>query len=487
MNEAKSESDTSVAKVAFRGMSWNLVSRVFLQIVQFAVTVITAHILSPNDFGRVALILVFSGFVQVLADLGLNSALIHADRLSDLEISTAFWLQVLVGAAMSLVFFLAAPALASFYGDPDLSSLTRLLSGVFVLQALGQTQIAMAQREYRFKIVAISNIIASVLSNSVCICLAISGFGATALALQIVLNAGLLTMLMWNFSAWRPIFAFSKETLKYVLHYGGFLSGHTILNYWLRNADNLLIGKFIGVFELGLYSRAYALMMMPLNTIGIVVGQVMFPIMSRLREDMDAFRRVYLSAISHIALITFPLMTCMAVSSDEIISITFGANWIGAAAVLRILSLVGLVQSIVYPVGWVFTALGKTKDQFYITVSLMVPFAVLIIFGLKYGILGVTAGYAIWAVISCVVNLKVAMKIIDVSVLDLIGSIRKLIISTSVAGALGSLAKFYMADTSVFLSLAALIAVMGGSYAAGLLILREEMATRLVRRFISRS
>ena len=406
-----------------RGLSWSFAGRFGSQFCQLVISIVLARILSPNEFGVVGMLLVFTGFAQTFVDGGLGSALVYHREIEEAHRSSAFWLQLGIGCLLCGGFFLIAPAIASFYGQPVLTGLARLLSLVFVIQALTLTQNALMCREFRFRAIGIATLSATLISGSVAVLMARLGYGVWALAWQPVINAAALSVFLWCQSGWRPRLIFHADVAAQLGRYGLYLTGHTTLNYWLRNGDNLLIGKVLGAHALGVYARAYSLMLLPLTNIGAVFGQVMFPALSQMQDDLPRFKYHYLTATRTIALVAFPLMAGVAVLSKPLILLLLGQKWIEVVPILQVLSIVGLVQSVIFPVGWVFTALGKTKQQFQLTLGLSVAFAIAMLIGIRYGLLGVTYAYAAWTLLSGVLNLRLIGRYIALPVRETLANV----------------------------------------------------------------
>jgi O-antigen/teichoic acid export membrane protein len=417
-----------------RGLSWSFAGRFGSQFCQLVISIVLARLLTPSEFGVIGMLLVFTGFAQTFVDGGLSSALIYHRDIAEAHRSSAFWLQLGIGAALSAAFYLLAPAIAWFYGVPQIAGLARLLSLVFVVQALSLTQTALLSREFKFRALGIATLVATLISGLAAVVMAQMNYGVWALAWQPLLNAALLAALLWFQSDWRPRFVFDRTVAGELGRYGLYLTGHMTLNYWLRNGDNLLIGKVLGAHPLGIYARAYSLMLLPLTNIGAVFGQVMFPALSQLQDDMARFKRHYLTATRTIALVAFPLMAGVAVLSKPLILFLLGPKWIEVVPILQILSIVGLVQSIIFPVGWVFTALGRTRDQFRLSLLLTAAFAVAMAAGIRYGLLGVTYAYAVWTLLSGFLNLRLIGRYIHLPVRENLLSVAPIAALSAVMG-----------------------------------------------------
>lgn len=419
-----------------KGASWSLAARISSQFAQLAFLVVLARLLSPEDYGRMAMLAVFTGFAQGIADGGLGSALIQNQQVSDRHLSTAFWIQLGLALGLSGLFFVGAPAIASFYASPDLESLSRLISCIFVIQAAGNVHSAILAKKFEFRALALVTLTATFGSGIAAIAMALSGFGVWALAWQSLISATSTTVLLWNRCKWRPQFIFDRSAAQDLGRYGIYLLGFTSVNYWLRNLDNLLVGRFLGAHQLGIYARAYQLMLLPITNLATAVGQVVFPAFSEIQHDPSRFKRSYLRATRLIALVSFPLMVEVSILSEPLVMVIFGPRWIEVSAVLRLLAYVGLLQSIVHPVGWIFNALGKTKASFRLSLLLAPAFVVAIGIGLQFGIIGVAVGYTVWAIVDGFLSLLVAGRYIDMTLGDVLKSVFRIVLMSGMVGAI---------------------------------------------------
>ncbi len=417
------------------GLLWSLSSRVGSQALQLAFSIALARILSPAEFGTIGMLLVFSGFAQLIADSGLTSALIHKQDLREVDQSTVFWLQMAAAVALTAIFFATGGALAEFFRDPQLKELSRAMSLVFTIQALGLVHGAMLRRQFRFRFLGFASIAASAVSGVIAVALAILGFGVWALLWQILSYTAVTTVLMWAGLRWMPKFRFSGEAASELGRYGLYLLGHTALNYWLRNGANLIVGRYLGSVDLGIYSRANSLMLLPINNISAVFGQVMFPALARTQDDKREFQALYIKALRLIAFASFPLMAEVGLLSREVVTILFGDRWLPMVPILQILSVVGMFQSIISPVGWIFSALGRTKDQFLLSIFLVVAFAVAMGIGIEGGLLGVTLAYAAWTLLSGLMNIFLSCRVLEMAVYRIFEAVAKITAATAFTAA----------------------------------------------------
>ena len=420
----------------FHGLSWNFVSRLGSQFFQLAFSIVLARLLSPREFGVIGMLLVFTGFAQALADGGLSSALIYRQDGNDAQRCTVFWIQVAAGALLSLLFYCGAGLIAAFYDLDILKPLSRLLAFVFIVQALGLVHNALLMKEFRFKAVELATLGATAISGIAAIALALKGYGVWALAWQSLISNTLLSLFLWLQSGWRPRLLFDRAAARELGGYGLYLLGYGSLNYWLRNGSNLIIGKIIGAHALGIFARSYTLMLLPLNNVSAVFGQVMFPALAQVQNTMPRFRQHYFTATRLIALITFPLMAGVAALSEPLILLLLGRKWAEVIPILQILSFVGMFQSIIHPTGSVYTALGKTKPLFYVSVLLLAAFVLIMIPGIRFGLLGVTWAYAAWTAFAGLLNLWMVGRYMESSAGAILASVTPTAIIACLMGVL---------------------------------------------------
>jgi len=463
-------------------VTWSFVSRSSSQLLQFAFLVVLARLVDPSEFGSIGMLVVFTGFGQAVGSGGLNAALIHFRTTTEIQYSTAFWLQLALGVILSTLLFFVAPLIAEFYSVPVLEPLARLVSSIILIQAVGSVQSALLIMELEFRTLSMINIVATILSGIVAISLALNGYGVWALAWQSLVLTGATTGLLWTQSKWRPRLVFDSQVAGRLVRYGIYLFGFESFNYGARNLDNLLIGKFLGAHELGIYSRAYQLMMLPISNIASVIGNVMFPALAELQDDLPRFKRLYLKATCLIAVITFPLMAGMAVLCEPFILAIFGSKWIEVIPVLKIFSLVGLFESIVHPIGWIFNSLGKTKMQFKL-LSLFVPILIFAFgVGLHFGILGVAIAYALWSLFGGLISLHIGGKYIDLSLSNILLGVAPIGIVTAIMAVIViGVDLNVLAVWSPGVRLVAGVLLGVGSYLALCLLTKNQTFAELIR------
>lgn len=400
------------------GLSWSAISQFASQGFTFALTVILARILGPKVYGLVGMLAVFTGFAAIFGDLGLGAAIIQRRDLDAHHLNAAFWANAVVGALMTAIMMGMAPFVARFYDEPLLAPLTAVIAVRFVIDSLSVVQAGLLNRNMEFRKLALIQIGSSVTAGVTALAIALAGGGAWSLVLQTVGGAAFSMVLMWALGGWRPAWSFQWSACKSLFGFSGFLLSFNLVNYWSRTLDQLLIGRFWGAAPLGIYSRAYSLMLMPLQQISSVAGKVMLPALSSIQDDKARVRHAYLKAISAISLITFPMMVGLFVVADHFVLGVLGEKWAEVIPLLRIFCWVGLVQSVETTLGCICISQGKTGLHFALGIFVALVFAASFTIGIKWGPLGVAwsyfVGYAIvwypcWAVPGRLIDLPVAV------------------------------------------------------------------------------
>lgn len=342
------------------GAGWSASARLLQTGLAYSAQIILARLLTPEDFGAIALITVVTGFASIFSEFGLGAALVQQRELSDADMSAALRLSVGLGAGLSLLLWVAAPFIERFYSVPRLAVLMRVLSVAFLCSALTTVPRGLLQREMRFRVLARADVISTFAGIGVTIILAAVLHDPLALAAGTLASALTAAVALWGSLGRLSWVLTSPARGTELLAYGGNLVGFTVINYWARNIDNLLIGKWIGPTALGLYSRAYTLMLLPVNQIVGAVSPVILPMLATLQEDEARFRRAYLSALQVITFVAFPVMAGLAVTAYPSVLVLFGPQWAESVPLVRILAWVGLLQSVTNPVGLILVATGRT-------------------------------------------------------------------------------------------------------------------------------
>jgi O-antigen/teichoic acid export membrane protein len=408
------------------GIGWSIVSRVGRQLVQFVIAVILARLLSPEEFGLIGMITVFIGFANIFLDMGFGSALIQKQDAGIVHFDSVFWINVIAGLLITITFLLTSSLIADFFNQPILSPLTKFIALSFLVGSLGIVHTSRLKKSLNFKRLALIEISALALSGIIAVITALAGLGVWSLALQSVLLSIFTVSLLWINSEWKPRIKFEFSYVKELLGFSSNLLGFSSFNYWIRNVDNLLIGKVIGSSALGIYGTAYRILLLPLSLISHTIGQVLFPAFSTIQTDKNRISRAYLNITSVIALITFPMMMGLFVVSDHFVKAVFGNQWLDMIPILRIFSIVSMVQSISTVNGNLYLSQGRTDLQFRVGLIIGSLGIGAIVIGLTWGIVGVALAYGIISILVFYPSLYIAVSLVGLRALDVLKNLSRI-------------------------------------------------------------
>ncbi len=395
-----------------KGLAWSGISQVGKQGSQYIIVVILARLLSPNDFGLIGMGLVFTGIASIVNEMGVSGALIQNQNVDEKHYSSCFWINIFCGLILMVVFFISSSYISMFYNKPELKLIIKLLSLSLFITSFGIVQKTRLNKQMEFKKLAFIELIAVSLSGLVGICLAYKHYGVFSLAFQMITFGLIDTILLWILSNWRPKPIFSISAIKECLNFSFNLAGFNLVNYFSRNIDYLLIGKFLGSQELGYYTLAYKLMLFPLRNISWAISKVMFPAFSIIQDNAEKIREIYMKMNRAIALITFPLMLVFFAMATDIVTFFFDTKWEPIVDLMRILCFCGIFQSIGTNVGTIFLSQGRADVHFKLGILGTILTTISVFIGLKWGVTGVAFFYTVQAIFVVNLNLVLANRLI---------------------------------------------------------------------------
>lgn len=410
---------SSLKQKSISGVKWNALMQISLQVMLLSTSLILSRFfILPDDYGLMGMILVFTGFANVLKDFGIGSAIVQKKELSDDDLSTAFLFNISLGIGLTLLFILASPLIAMFYNEPRISLITKIVALNFTLSSFNIVQQALLERELNFKAIFTYNFIAYLSSSLAALAMAMAHWGVWVLVLQPIILSLVLNLCFWTQSKWRPILVFSKEAFNKLLRFSSYLLGSTAINYWALSVDNMIIGKYSGAHALGIYTRAYTLMFMPITQITSTLVKVLMPAISRIQDDKEKVGNVYLRSLALIAVVNFPVIIGLIVTADSLILLILGENWRECILIYRILAVVSILRVVVSPIGMLMIGLGETKLLFRFTIVVCSVSILLIFLGFAaYGVIGVACSLIISSTFYIIYAVHIVAKVIPLTYL----------------------------------------------------------------------
>jgi O-antigen/teichoic acid export membrane protein len=354
-----------------------------------------ARLLEPTDFGLIGMIAAVTGVLGVLKDFGLSAATVQRSSVTDQQMSTLFWLNLMLGALLWLLCSAIAPVLVVFYKEPRLLLATVVLAVGFLFTAAGVQHNALLQRQLRFTTLATIEILALLTSTAVGLGMAVAGFGYWALVGWSVALPAANCIGVWMAAGWLPGRPSRQAGVGSLVRFGGLVTLNVIVVQIAYNLDKVLLGRFWGADALGIYGRAYQLTNMATETLLATIGAVAFPALSRVREDPKLLESYFLKGYKLIVTMAMPIMIFCTLFAEDIILVLLGQKWLEAVPAFRWLSPLILVFALINPLGWLLYSLGFVGRSLKIALIIAPLVTVGYVVGLPYGAKGVAAGYTI--------------------------------------------------------------------------------------------
>ena len=403
-------STSSTAQDAARAGLWSGLDLLVRQGLQFAVTVILARLLTPQEFGTVALLAVFTGLWTVLIEGGANTALLRTPSSTRVQESSVFWMNVGAGAACALLLLLIAPLVARFYSIPLLVPLMGAAAVQVIFVSLGSIHVALLTRALRFNRLVLVGLCSTILSGSVAVFLALSGYGVWALAAQAVVGAGVSSAVLWRVSRWRPAWTFSFSEARSLFRFGSHVIISGTLDVLYTQGFALLIGKMYGVRDVGLYARAQNTQALPTAVIAGIIGRVTLPVLANRVDNRDGLRRA-VSASTRLAMaIALPVAVGLSSLSEVAVALLYGPAWAPAAPILAILAIAASFYPHAIIVQYGILAQDRSRAYLNLIVAKLSFALVTMIVGSFFGIMGLAYSQIVSGVVGTLMNADAARR-----------------------------------------------------------------------------
>lgn len=343
---------------AIRGVFWNMLSRYSGKLLALASVVILARLLDKDAFGVAGYALLFVGMLEHFRSLGVAPAVIYY-RDDPEAPSTAFWIGLTMGLVFLVGTWFAAPLAGDFFNDPRAVDVVRALAPSLPFTALGAVHRALLRKDLKFKRKFVPDFVRAVSKGGLSIVLASLAFGAWSLVLGQLGGVVGSVIAVWLVCGWRPTFTFARRLVRPLLTFGLAVQGGNLGGVLVRHLDHLIVGRFLGAGALGIYTLALRIPELVIMQLCSGLGQVLFPLYSKMRDDPELLRRGFIEIIRYITLVTVPMGVGLALIAEPLVLTVFGAKWREAIPVLQALAIFCMVRSFAYNSGDVYKAQGR--------------------------------------------------------------------------------------------------------------------------------
>ncbi|HUD51132.1 lipopolysaccharide biosynthesis protein [Parvibaculum sp.] len=382
-----------------RGGAVTIFAQIVKIVAQLGVTVVLARLLAPEAFGLVAMVAVVLTFLETFKDLGLSAATVQRPTITHEEVSTLFWVNVGLGFVAALLMVPLAPLLAWFYGEPELIDITLVLGIGFALSGFSTQHLALLRRQMRFSLLASIQMGAEILGMLSAVAAAYLGAGFWALILQRLVWSAVMALGGWVFCGWRPGRPGRLGHVRELLGFGGHVTGSNLVSLFVRNMDQVLIGWYWGATPLGLYDRAYKILLLPINNLNAPLFSVAMPALSRLADQPARYRATYLGIVEKLSMVTMPCAALLIAAPDLVVRLLFGPQWVAATPIVAWLGVAALYQPVTYTCSWLFMTQNRTAEMFRWGMVSSALSAAAIVAGLPFGAVGVAASWAVTGIL----------------------------------------------------------------------------------------
>lgn len=382
----------SIKDKTVKGIGWSFVDNVASSGITFLVGLILARLLTPAEYGIMAMIAIFIAVSNSIIDSGFSNALVRKINIQRIDYNTVFFFNLVVSLVMYLLLYIASPAISAFFKEPVLIEIVRVIGWVLVINALAIIPRTIFVRNVDFKTQTKVSLISSITSGIIGIGMALSGFGVWSLVGQQLSRQLLNTVFLWIYCNWRPVFEFSKDSFKELFGFGSKLLLSGLLDTIYKNIYYIIIGRFYTSAQLGQYTRAEQFNMIFSSNLTSVVQRVSYPVLSSIQKDPERLREAYRKVIKSTMLITFACMLGLAAVAKPLILILIGDKWLPAVYLLQIICFSGML----YPLHAINLNILQVKGRSDLFLKLEIikkiiaigPIAIGILYGIEYMLLG---------------------------------------------------------------------------------------------------
>jgi O-antigen/teichoic acid export membrane protein len=443
----------SLKKITIKGLSWSLIESASSQGIRFVLGIILARLLVPEMFGLIAMLLIFITLGEIFVDSGFGTALIQKQKITECEICSVFYFNILVGLIAATLLFLAAPAIAAFYNQPTLTPIAQSLSFIFIINSFGMIQSNLLVKGVDFKSMAKLITISNLSSGLIGIALAVMGYGIWSLVIQQISAAVIRNCLYWYYSSWRPHFLFSINEIRKMLRFSLSILAIGILNRTSESIYYMVIGKLFSATDLGFFSRANQLQSFPSSTLAMLVGRVTFPVYAKVQHDPLLLKAGLRKTLTMLAFIIFPIMVGVAVVAKPLIIVLLTDKWAQTIPYLQLLSVVGVL----FPFEWIrqqaLQAVGRPDLSLRVEIFKKVALFASITVMWQWGIFGIISGMIFATILSLSLNIHYTAMVTQYSIREQLFDMIPYFAISIIMGAIAFSIIYLIANYSAFYQL----------------------------------
>lgn len=438
---------------AISGIIWTYSQQFGSQLISFIVSIILARLILPEEFGLIGMLAIFMGIGGALFDGGLTSSLIRTKELDHVDYSTVFYFNFLASIIIYVILFLSAPFIADFYHQSSLTNITRVYGFSFILSAFGTVQNTILTRELKFKKQALITLPALLISSLLGVTLAYLNYGVWSLVYAALVNSLFTSLFLWYTSTWYPTLLFDKEKFHRHFYYGYKLTISSVLDIVFTNIYQIIIGRFYSASQVGYYTRANTLMMLPVGNVSGALNRVVFPLFSKMQDDIPKFRNAYKQIMLMVLFIISPIIVLMAVLAEPLVLFLFSEKWLSIVPIFQIICFTGILYPIHMYNLLVLQVKGRSDLFLKLEVIKKIILSVIIIISFFYGFYALLWGQLVFSIIALLINTHYAGSMLEYPMVQQLKDISPIFIFVSIMGGVTYYLSFILQDLNNFMLL----------------------------------
>lgn len=472
-----------IKRDAVKGVGWAFFSSTSVRILQVITTLSLAKLLVPADFGVFALASFVVQAMTIFRDMGFSQVLIYRQGSISKSANTVFTLNLAGSVILMLILYAVAGPIGRALSNPQIVWPLRAMSGALLISGLANVPLALLDKQLKFKVRAIPEVVGAFAYAVVSIGLAAIHPGAWSLIIGWLAMTAASTIAAWMVTSWRPALEFDPHEARVIVGYGKHLMAASLIGFAFFQIDNASVGKWLGVTALGFYSMAFTVCNIPATNMAHVVNRVMFPTYSRLQDDLTEMRKVYLSTIKYISMASFPAAIGLFVLAGPIIRALYHEKWIPAIPLFHVLAFYGLARSIGATPGAVFMSLGKPDLVRKVSTLQLLIAAPLVYPVLRhFGTIGVAALFTTAYLVGTLYSLGIVQRLLGMGVFGCLSAVRVPLMASAIAG----LAAWFLSSHSDWRSVVLGGMAMGCVY-GGFVHILDRSAFKEMKTLLSKS
>jgi O-antigen/teichoic acid export membrane protein len=395
LQDAKDRKIADIKGRTIKGFFWTGSGKFFEQGLRWIISIFLARLLSPSDYGLMALTSLFIYYLNYFNELSIGDTIIQKNDLNEKQLSSAFWFTLAMSFLTYSLLYLVSSKIAIFFNQEKLTQILKIAGLSFIIISIGVVPSSLISKQLNFRLLAKVNIISNFLMGISSLFLAIQGLGVWSLVLGSMIKHLSFSILIFFFCTWRPRFLFSFKSIKYLFKFGLSLTASKSLHTLYYNSDNLIVGKFLGEKALGYYYMAFNLSTMLIDRLSRVINEVNFPILSVLQDSNDKAKNHFLKTARYISIVIIPLLFGMALVADDFVNVVLGEKWIPIIFPLKLFCLVGVLRSINSTIPSLLISKGRTDLNFKYSLSAGILLPIGFLIGATFGLNGVVYAWII--------------------------------------------------------------------------------------------